>query len=166
MITWGHVTHWKLNISSFARSMITKHGRLVTYGKRSPPSLESIFGARVMVFCLWENVKIIFEYWLPTNSANFSWVGENFCVFRFYILAISLSKFLFSIVKKWQIFPCSWCFTYIICSTTYMFLGIWQIEISFSIKEVCHSLTVLGQFQKAKETWEIYSKQNCEIYST
>ena len=98
--TWGHMTNWKLNISSSARLITTKHGRLVTYAKRNPPNPQSFFRAPAMVFCLWENARIIVGYWLPKNYVNFSWVGGNFCVFRFSRLAISLSKFLFSVVKK------------------------------------------------------------------
>ena len=100
LITWGHVINWKLDISSSARSITTKHGRLVTYGKRSAPSLQNFFRARVIVFCLWENARIVFGYWLPKNYANFSWIGGNFCVFRSSHLAISLSKSLFSVAKK------------------------------------------------------------------
>ena len=42
VIMWGHVTHRKLNISSFARSMTTKHDRLVTYAERSPPMVSHV----------------------------------------------------------------------------------------------------------------------------
>ena len=35
-ITLGHVTNWKQNISSCARAMATKPGRLMTYGERNP----------------------------------------------------------------------------------------------------------------------------------
>ena len=37
VITWSHVTHWKLNISSSTRSVTTKHCKLGTYGERNPP---------------------------------------------------------------------------------------------------------------------------------
>ena len=100
VIRWGYMTNWKLNISSSARSITTKHGRLVTYGKGSPPSLQSFSRAQVIMFCLWENARIILGYWLPKNWANFSRVRENFCAFRFSTLATSISKILFPIVKK------------------------------------------------------------------
>ena len=64
------------------------------------PICKVFFHARVMVFCLRENTRIIFGYWLPKNCANFSWVGGNFCVFRFSHLVVLVSKFLFSVVTK------------------------------------------------------------------
>ena len=97
---WGDVTNWKFNIYSSVRLMITKHGRLVTYGKRNHPVCKVFFCGRVIVLCLRENARIIFGYWLHKNCANFSWVGENFFVFRLSTFAVSLSKFLFSVVKK------------------------------------------------------------------
>ena len=98
VITWCHVTNWKLNISSSTRSITTKHSRLVTYDERSPSSLQSFFCTRVMVFCVWENAHIIFWCWLSRNCSNFSYVGGIFCVFRFSTLALSQSVFLFSVV--------------------------------------------------------------------
>ena len=100
MIMWGDVTNWKFDICSSVRSMIAKHGRLVTYGKRNHPVCKVLFCAWVIVLCLRENARIIFGYWLDKNCANFSWVEENFFIFRFSTFAISLSKFLFSVVKK------------------------------------------------------------------
>ena len=38
--TWGHVTNWKLNISSYKRSMISKLCRVVTYDEGSSPTLS------------------------------------------------------------------------------------------------------------------------------
>ena len=43
VIAWGHVTNWRLNISFFAKSITTKHGRLVTYSERNPPWNHMIF---------------------------------------------------------------------------------------------------------------------------
>ena len=36
VVTWAHVTNWKLNISPSARSVTTKQDRLGTYGERNP----------------------------------------------------------------------------------------------------------------------------------
>ena len=168
MITWGQVANWKRNISSSVKSTITKPGRLVTYGKWKPPTLQIFFRGQVIVLVLWENAQIIFGNWLPKNCANFSWVGENFCVFRFSALAILLSKFLFSVAKKVANIPLFSVFQissrFIICSRTYMFLGIWQIKISFNIKEVSHSSIALGKYHKTKETIlnEILKSIPCE----
>ena len=62
VITGGHVTNWKRNISSSVRSMTATHDISVAYGKRSLPSLQRFFRAQVMVFCPWENARIIFGY--------------------------------------------------------------------------------------------------------
>ena len=156
MITWGQVANWKRNISSSVKSMITKPGRLVSYEKWNPPTLQNFFRGQVIVLVLWENARIIFGNWLPKNCANFSWVGESVCVFRFSTLAILLSTFLFSVAKKVANIPLFSLFQisgrFIICSRTYMFLGIWQIEIFFNIKEVSHSSITLGKYHKTKET--------------
>ena len=37
VITQGHITSWKLQISPFARSMTSKHDRFWTYCERNPP---------------------------------------------------------------------------------------------------------------------------------
>ena len=62
LITWVHATNGKLN-SSFSRSMITKHGMLVTYGKKISP-MESHNPLKIW-WCVvtWQIKSITYLLW-------------------------------------------------------------------------------------------------------
>ena len=79
VITWGHVTNWKLNIPSSARSMTSKHGRLVTYGERIP-TVESN-DRLTLGWCvvIWQIVSLTYLLWKslwPWSLASW-WLTES-----------------------------------------------------------------------------------------
>ena len=63
MITWGHVTNWKLNISSSTRSMITKHGRLVTYVERDSPMESNDPLTTLWCVVTWQIKRVTYPLW-------------------------------------------------------------------------------------------------------
>ena len=74
MITWGHMTNWKLNISSLARSMTTKHGWLVTYGERNPPMESHDLRTTWWFVVTWQIKSVTYSLWQGLKPQNLvSW---------------------------------------------------------------------------------------------
>ena len=77
MVTWGYVTEQKQNISSSAKPMATRPGRVVTYDKRTSPVMFMAIKLSKLMTYGEVNTSIKSHVFLTTWLHNVTWQTKN-----------------------------------------------------------------------------------------
>ena len=77
MVTWGYVTEQKQNISSSAKPMATRPGRVVTYDKRTSPVMSMAIKLSKLMTYGEVNTSIKSHIFLTTWLHKVTWQTKN-----------------------------------------------------------------------------------------